>query len=239
MCLAGFIGEGDGVSLFRLSSVPVYMESVFPKPSLEVLTPAGTAAGATASLAGPDAPADTATPTPSAASAQAGDAAALVRDLNKTLIRMLQLRLGSYEDARDVAQEAYARLLNLGNEQVISFQRALLFRIAQNLATDRLRRRAFSELPEPEDLEFWPDPAADPERSTRARVVVERLPEVLAELPPKCAEAFRLVRIEECSFKEAAERLGLTDRMVRIHVARALALCQARFDDLKDEHESP
>jgi RNA polymerase sigma-70 factor (ECF subfamily) len=138
-----------------------------------------------------------------------------------------------------VAQEAYARLLNLGNDQVVNFQRALLFRIAQNLATDRLRRRAFTELPEPDGLELWPDPAADPERSARARVIVERLPAVLAELPPKCAEAFRLVRIEQCSFKEAAERLELTDRMVRIHVARALALCQARFDDLKDEHASP
>lgn len=196
------------------------MESAVPKPPQENPSPIAVDTAAPSSL-GP------------------GQAAELVRDLNQTLIRMLQVRLGSYEDARDVAQEAYARLLNLGNEQVVSFQRALLFRIAQNLATDRLRRRAFAELPEPEGLDLWPDPGADPERSARARVIVERLPAVLAELPPKCAEAFRLVRIEQCSFKEAAERLELTDRMVRIHVARALALCQARFDDLKDEHESP
>jgi RNA polymerase sigma-70 factor (ECF subfamily) len=164
-------------------------------------------------------------------------AAELVRNLNKTLIRSLQLRLGSYEDAREVAQEAYARLLNLGNDKVVSFQRALLFKIAQNLATDLLRRRAYTELPEPEGLDLWPDPGADPERSARAREVVDRLPAVLAELPSKCAEAFRLVRMEQCSFKEAAERLDLTDRMVRIHVARALALCQARFDELRDDQE--
>jgi len=167
----------------------------------------------------------------------AGQAAELVRNLNTTLIRSLQLRLGSYEDAREVAQEAYARLLNLGNDQVVSFQRALLFKIAQNLATDLLRRRAYTELPEPDGLDLWPDPGADPERSARARWVVERLPAVLAELPPKCAEAFRLVRMEQCSFKEAAERLDLTDRMVRIHVARALALCQMRFDELRDDRE--
>lgn len=164
-------------------------------------------------------------------------AAELVRNLNTTLIRSLQLRLGSYEDAREVAQEAYARLLNLGNDQVVSFQRALLFKIAQNLATDLLRRRAYTELPEPDGLDLWPDPGADPERSARARWVVERLPAVLAELPPKCAEAFRLVRMEQCSFKEAGERLDLTDRMVRIHVARALALCQMRFDELRDDRE--
>jgi len=168
---------------------------------------------------------------------EGAQAAELVRSLNTTLIRSLQLRLGSYEDAREVAQEAYARLLNLGNDQVVSFQRALLFKIAQNLATDLLRRRAYTELPEPDGLDLWPDPGADPERSARARWVVERLPTVLAELPPKCAEAFRLVRMEQCSFKEAGERLDLTDRMVRIHVARALALCQMRFDELRDDRE--
>jgi RNA polymerase sigma factor (sigma-70 family) len=191
-----------------------------------------------------DEAADSAPPAGSAAPARpaspetgANQAAELVRNLNATLIRSLQLRLGSYEDAREVAQEAYARLLNLGNDQVVSFQRALLFKIAQNLATDLLRRRAYTELPEPEGLDLWPDPGADPERSARARWVVERLPAVLAELPPKCADAFRLVRMEQRSFKDAAERLGLTDRMVRIHVARALAFCQLRFDELTDEQE--
>lgn len=37
-------------------------------------------------------------------------AEALVRAFNQSLVRVLQLRLGSYEDAREVAQEAYARL---------------------------------------------------------------------------------------------------------------------------------
>lgn len=189
----------------------------------------------TVAPARPAGPADD--PGPPAAGMGGAQAAELVRNLNTTLIRSLQLRLGSYEDAREVAQEAYARLLNLGNDQVVSFQRALLFKIAQNLATDLLRRRAYTELPEPDGLDLWPDPGADPERSARARWVVERLPAVLAELPPKCAEAFRLVRMEQCSFKEAGERLDLTDRMVRIHVARALALCQMRFDELRDDRE--
>lgn len=162
----------------------------------------------------------------------------LVRDFNQSLIRMLQVRLGSYEDAREVAQEAYAKLLNLGSEPAVSFHRAYLFRIAQNLATDLLRRRAYVEQPAPDGLDLWPDPEASPERSAIAAQVVDRLPGLLAELPYNCAEAFRLVRVEQSSFAEAARRLGLTERMVRIHVARALAYCQERLDGLAPGSEN-
>lgn len=162
----------------------------------------------------------------------AGD---LMRDFNQALVRMLQLRLGSHEDAREIAQEAYAKLLVVGNDKVVSYHRAYLFRIAQNLATDLLRKRAYMELPEPDDLDLWRDPAANPERSARVSQVVERLPALLAELPSNCIEAFRLVRIKQLSFAEAAARMGLTERMVRIHVARALAYCQQHLDGITDD----
>jgi RNA polymerase sigma factor (sigma-70 family) len=172
---------------------------------------------------------------PGARSGERLDAERLVQEFNRSLIQMLQARLGSYEDARDVAQEAYARLLNLDSGQTVSYHRAFLFRIAQNLATDLLRRRRLMELPEPEGLDLWPDPAMDPERSARARTAVERLPGLLEELPEKTRRAFRLVRLQHLDFAEAAERLGITARMVRIHVAKALVHCQQRLDEITDE----
>lgn len=159
----------------------------------------------------------------------------LMKDFNQALVRMLKLRLGSYEDAREIAQEAYAKLLVVGNDKVVSYHRAYLFRIAQNLATDLLRKRAYMELPEPDDLGLWRDPAANPERSARVAQIVDRLPAILAELPYNCTEAFRLVRIKQLSFAEAATRMGLTERMVRIHVARALAYCQQHLDGITDD----
>ena len=163
-------------------------------------------------------------------------AESLMRDFNQALVRMLQLRLGSYEDAREVAQEAYAKLLVAGDSKVVSYHRAYLFRIAQNLATDLLRKRAYTELPEPIDLGLWRDPVANPERAARLSQVLHKLPAILAELPDNCTEAFRLVRIKQLSFAEAAARLGLTERMVRIHVARALAHCQQHLDGITDEY---
>jgi RNA polymerase sigma factor (sigma-70 family) len=169
---------------------------------------------------------------------QRGNAEQLVREFNQSLVRMLQLRLGSYEDAREVAQEAYAKLLSLGDGSAIGFHRAYLFRIAQNLATDLLRRRAYVEQANPDLLDFRADPSANPERSTNAALLMERLPALLAELPLKCAESFRLVRVEQMSFAEAAARLGLTERMIRIHVARALAYCQERLEGVTEGWES-
>lgn len=174
-------------------------------------------------------------PQPVGEETPAVSAEALMREFNQALVRMLQLRLGSYEDAREVAQEAYAKLLVVGDEKVVSYHRAYLFRIAQNLATDLLRRRAYMELPEPADLGLWQDPVANPERAARLSQVVAKLPAILAELPHNCTEAFRLVRIQQLSFAEAAVRMGLTERMVRIHVARALAHCQHHLDGITDD----
>jgi RNA polymerase sigma-70 factor (ECF subfamily) len=162
-------------------------------------------------------------------------AESLMRDFNQALVGMLQLRLGSYEDAREVAQEAYAKLLVAGDSKVVNYHRAYLFRIAQNLATDLLRKRAYTELPEPMDLGLWRDPVANPERAAQLSQVLHKLPAVLAELPDNCTEAFRLVRIKQLSFAEAAACMGLSERMVRIHVARALAHCQQHLDGITDE----
>ena len=47
--------------------------------------------------------------------------------------------LNSLSDAQELAQDAYLRLLTLKSPEHIDSLRAYLFRIATNLATDRLR----------------------------------------------------------------------------------------------------
>src|SRR5262245_62131178 len=65
----------------------------------------------------------------------------LFREHNEALIRFLQARLRSRHAAREVAQEAYVRLLSLDRPPgASSYLQSLLFRTAANLATDRIRR---------------------------------------------------------------------------------------------------
>src|SRR5271163_4210660 len=60
----------------------------------------------------------------------------LFREHNDALVRFLSARLGSYQDAREVAQEAYVRLLNLDRPEASNFLKALLYKTAANLAID-------------------------------------------------------------------------------------------------------
>lgn len=165
-----------------------------------------------------------------------GDARALeverlFRDHNDSLIRFLTLRLHSRQEAREVAQEAYVRLLQLERTDVSGFLRAYLFRIAGNLAIDRLRRRAtevrsqeaelftglFERPPEPEAL------AMQGERVAQVRAF-------LGELPQPVRDAFLMFRTEDMDQETIAGRLGISDRMVRNHVARALMYCRLRLE---------
>lgn len=174
------------------------------------------------------------------ASASAGTRAAdverLFRDHNESLVRFLALRLRSRHEAREVAQEAYVRLLQLERTDVTGFLRAYLFRIASNLAIDRLRRRATEHRYQEADL--MPGLALrppEPERVTLERERLDLVRAYLAELPAPVRDAFLLFRIEDMDQQSIARRLGISDRMVRNHITRALLYCRLRFDGLPPE----
>ena len=58
----------------------------------------------------------------------------------QALIRFLRGRVGSHNEALEVAQEAYVRLLSLDQPGAVSYLRAFLFKTAANIAIDRRRR---------------------------------------------------------------------------------------------------
>ena len=125
--------------------------------------------------------------------------AALFREHNRTLLAFLQCRLGSLADAQELAQEAYVRMLTLEHPEQIDSLRAFLFRIAANLAVDRLRMRKLRE-PVPVDATTEPAPelhlAPVPERHVAAAEQWRELQAALRELPAKTSRAFVLHTIE-------------------------------------------
>ena len=151
----------------------------------------------------------------------------LFREHNETLLRFLRARLHSEADAREAAQEAYVRLLQLDHPGQLSFLRAYLFRIAANVATDLLRRRTVQNRAQQDTLFFETDAPATQERALQAREQLAAVEVALSELPPRCREAFLLSRREGWASGRIAAHLGVSDRMVRLYLVRALEHLEA------------
>jgi RNA polymerase sigma factor (sigma-70 family) len=156
--------------------------------------------------------------------------ASLFEEHNKALLRFLTCRLRSAQEAKEVAQEAYVRLLQLDAPAGVSYLRAYLFKTAANLATDRLRSSARRE--RVNQLNFFDTVEAvepSPERSVLAEQELVTILGILGELPARCRYAFVMHRFYGHSIAEVAGSMGLSVRMVQLYVERALAFCTERL----------
>ena len=154
----------------------------------------------------------------------------LFEEHNDRLIGFLQTRLRSEQEAKEVAQESYARLLNLDQPEALGFLRAYLFKTAANLAIDRLRHSATIRSSEPRlrvSQQLGAPPTPEQIASDRQQAALAA--RFLQELPEPCRRAFVLYRVHELSIGEVAGQMGVSERMVRYYVVEAMSHCQMRF----------
>jgi RNA polymerase sigma factor (sigma-70 family) len=163
----------------------------------------------------------------------------LFREHNRMLVGYLTARLRSVHEAKEVAQEAYVRLLQLQNPGAPSLLRAYLFKTATHLAIDRLRHRAVQQSAERgelfEGLMGSVRDNDDPAQQLVARERTEHLVGFLQELPDKCRGVFELHRLEGLTQREVGVRLGLSERMVRSYITYAMLYCRLRLDGVPAE----
>jgi RNA polymerase sigma factor (sigma-70 family) len=135
-----------------------------------------------------------------------------------------------HEVVEDLTQDAFVRLQASGRSELDS-PRGFLFRTARNLALDHLRRAGRVPMDALDDTEAaqLADASASPEEQVAAREELAIMRAIILELPPKCRQAFLLVRLEGLSHREVAAEMGLSQTMVRKHLARALGHIQTRL----------
>lgn len=163
----------------------------------------------------------------------------LFREHNEALIRFLLTRVRSHQEASEVAQEAYVRLLSLDKPGAVSYLRAFLYKTAANLAVDRLRRNDVHERATASPLFQDLVESRSPERHVASLQDIQQLERILEGLPPKCRQAFVLNRCHGMDFDDIAREMQLSERMVRTYVVRALLYCRARFDATEHQQEHP
>ena len=136
-------------------------------------------------------------------------------------------RLRSAQQAQDLAQEAYLRLLRVERAELIRQPRAYLYRIAVNLVTEfRLRSQRDPVMYDSETLteiaERTAEASSEGERSGDAREV-ERL---LEQLPPLYRAILLRRKRDGLSYAEIAQQLGISVHTVKKYLARAVAKCR-------------
>jgi RNA polymerase sigma factor (sigma-70 family) len=161
--------------------------------------------------------------------------AALCIQHERALLRMLTKRGCSPQEARDIAQEAYVKLLSLDKAGAISFLEGYLWRIAGNLAIDRARGRRYREELARTLAREPPSTYPSPESECIASQRIKILEEVLTRLPEKCRIAFKLRMLEGLPPQVAAAQMGIDVSGVNKYAARALVEFRLALDAAERE----
>lgn len=155
--------------------------------------------------------------------------------LRAELVAYLRRRGPSLDDAEDVVQDAFARFHRAGHDVADADARPLLFAISKNLLKDRwkagARRPAPAGRADSADLQdAWDAAASDApsqEREAIGREDLAAAAAVIRALPPRCRDAFLLHRFEGLTYRQIADRLGVSVSMVEKHLADALRRLKA------------
>lgn len=149
------------------------------------------------------------------------DVASLYRSEGPRLLRFFRRRVG-HEEANDLVQESFSRLLRLDGLAALLQPEAYLKRIGQNLLRDRarfsVRRSELLHVPVDEDALA----GTDQYRLLETRDLLDRLERSMLELPQQTREIFMAHRLDGLTYGEIADRTGLTVKQVEKRLARAM-----------------
>lgn len=165
----------------------------------------------------------------------------LVREHGRLVYRVAFSCLRNPEDAEDVAQETFLRLLSQRPEWPrIRDMRAWLARVAWRLAADRLRQRrtqpaAAAEIDVDQLLAAYPDA----ERMAASRQLMEITGRLIQTLPAPLRDALLLSTLRELTSAQAGEALGIPEGTVRRRVREARQLLKEKLAAiLEGKHEA-
>jgi RNA polymerase sigma-70 factor (ECF subfamily) len=123
------------------------------------------------------------------------------------------------EDIDDLIQESYCRLSALDSVDHIDRPDAYFFSIARNLMVRRLKRAQVVPIDAIAEIEAYADDAhPSPEQQAGSRLDLARMRGFLAALPERCRRIVELRKLEDCTQREIAARLGVTESVVENEV---------------------
>jgi RNA polymerase sigma factor (sigma-70 family) len=138
------------------------------------------------------------------------------------LFRFALKFLGNEEEAKDIVQEVFIRVWN-GREQMEQIQNweAWCMRITRNLSLDRIRSLTRKQTQPIEETFDVHNEALSPYESTEIDESMQRIRQLISELPDKQRQVIHLRDMEGYSYNEISEILELDMNQVKVNLFRA------------------
>ncbi len=163
--------------------------------------------------------------TPSALSNEA--IAGLYREHRGWLHAWLGRRLGCREDAADLTQDTFARIVTRRDALYVEEARRLLATVARGLLIDHYRRAALEQA-WLDALAALPEPVTpSPEARLAALQILAEIDRALAQIPARARRAFLMAQLEGLGYTAIAARLKVSVRTVQNDMTLAWRACYA------------
>jgi RNA polymerase sigma factor (sigma-70 family) len=152
----------------------------------------------------------------------------LYSDHRSWLQNWLRRKLGCRDQAADMMQETFCRLLSLSREDLAALQtpRAYLTTTATRLMIDQARRQkveqAYLETLALTHAEHY---VISPEQQLEIIETLTLIAGMLESMADKPRQAFMLSRLENFTYPEISAVLGVSVSMVKQYIAKAMVHC--------------
>ena len=141
------------------------------------------------------------------------------------LLAFVSSRLGDKDEAEDIVQDVFLRLLQYSNPIMETTLQALAYTIARNLLNDLYRRKQWAVRHGMQPIDYKQQPVTSDDETARAlsvQEVTEFLERGLLRVPEKCRELYRMHIYDGMQVSDISQQTGENYKSVeyRLGVAR-------------------
>jgi len=138
----------------------------------------------------------------------------------ENLRNYLYYKFGDVNRAEDIVQDSFLKLWSMCHKVIYDKAINFLYKISQNMVLDAIRSKKVALKFEKSLLPV--QDTEDPYFHLRTKEFRLRIETAISNLPDKQREAFLLNRIDKLTYKEIAERLGVSQTAIEKRIAKAL-----------------
>lgn len=149
------------------------------------------------------------------------------------LLRFFSGRISDGAVAEDMVQQVFERLIQRGGLESIENAKGYVFRVAQSVIIDHLRKTGSRRSHAHEEFDESIHGGVDfsPEHVLVKRERLARAMQILQALPERTRIIFVLRRLEGEKYQDIAARFGISVSAVEKHMERAVAQLAKGMDD--------